>query len=38
MIISNINHPELLEDDLLNSRQGIIRIPQCAPAGFHTPE
>ena len=26
------NHPELLEDDLLNSRQGIIRIPQCAPA------
>ena len=25
------NHPELLEDDLLNSRQGIIRIPQCAP-------
>ncbi|MBT1687094.1 glycyl radical enzyme family protein [Dawidia soli] len=27
------NHPELLEDDLLNSRQGIIRIPQQAPAG-----
>jgi len=26
------NHPELLEDDLLNTRQGIIRIPQCAPA------
>lgn len=27
------NHPELLEDDLLNSKQGIIRIPQKAPAG-----
>lgn len=27
------NHPELLEDDLLNSRQGIIRIPQMAPPG-----
>ncbi|RAW02551.1 glycyl radical enzyme family protein [Pseudochryseolinea flava] len=27
------NHPELLEDDLLNSKQGIIRIPQCAPEG-----
>ena len=26
------HHLELLEDDLLNSRQGIIRIPQCAPA------
>ena len=26
-------HPELLEDDLLNSRQAIIRIPQRAPAG-----
>ncbi|MGC3947841.1 MAG: hypothetical protein QM762_25595 [Chryseolinea sp.] len=26
-----INHPELLEDDLLNSRQGIICIPQRAP-------
>ena len=26
------HHPELLEDDLLNTRQGIIRIPQCAPA------
>jgi ribonucleoside-triphosphate reductase (thioredoxin) len=26
------HHPELLEDDFLNSRQGIIRIPQCAPA------
>ena len=25
------HHPELLEDDLLNTRQGIIRIPQCAP-------
>lgn len=27
------NHPELLEDDLLNSKQGIIRIPQRAPTG-----
>jgi ribonucleoside-triphosphate reductase (thioredoxin) len=27
------NHPELLEDDLLNSKQGIIRIPQMAPEG-----
>lgn len=27
------NHPELLEDDLLNSKQGIIRIPQMAPQG-----
>jgi ribonucleoside-triphosphate reductase (thioredoxin) len=27
------NHPELLEDDLLNSKQGIIRIPQKAPSG-----
>lgn len=27
------NHPELLEDDLLNSKQGIIRIPQMAPKG-----
>jgi ribonucleoside-triphosphate reductase (thioredoxin) len=27
------NHPELLEDDLLNSKQGIIRIPQMAPRG-----
>lgn len=27
------NHPELLEDDLLNSRQAIIRIPQKAPEG-----
>jgi ribonucleoside-triphosphate reductase (thioredoxin) len=27
-----LHHLELLEDDLLNSRQGIIRIPQCAPA------
>ena len=26
-----INHPELLEDDLLNSKQAIIRIPQRAP-------
>ena len=26
-------HPELLEDDLLNSKQAIIRIPQKAPAG-----
>ena len=29
----SINHPELLEDDLLNSKQAIIRIPQKAPAG-----
>jgi ribonucleoside-diphosphate reductase alpha chain len=28
-----IRHPELLEDDLLNSKQGIIRIPQHAPEG-----
>ena len=27
-----INHPELLEDDFLNSKQGIISIPQKAPA------
>jgi ribonucleoside-triphosphate reductase len=27
------NHPELLEDDLLNSKQAIIRIPQKAPDG-----
>jgi ribonucleoside-triphosphate reductase len=27
------NHPELLEDDLLNSKQGIICIPQMAPKG-----
>jgi ribonucleoside-triphosphate reductase (thioredoxin) len=27
------NHPELLEDDLLNTRQGIICIPQMAPEG-----
>jgi ribonucleoside-triphosphate reductase len=27
------NYPELLEDDLLNSKQGIIRIPQMAPEG-----
>jgi ribonucleoside-triphosphate reductase len=27
------NHPELLEEDLLNSRQGVIRIPQKAPKG-----
>lgn len=26
-------HPELLEDDLLNPRQGIICIPQAAPKG-----
>ena len=26
-------HPELLEDDLLNARQAIVRIPQKAPAG-----
>lgn len=29
----SIHHPELLEDDLLNSKQAIIRIPQMAPAG-----
>lgn len=29
----SIHHPELLEDDLLNSRQGIICIPQKAPDG-----
>jgi ribonucleoside-diphosphate reductase alpha chain len=29
----SINHPELLEDDLLNSKQAIIRIPQKAPEG-----
>lgn len=28
-----IHHPELLEDDLLNSKQAIIRIPQHAPEG-----
>ena len=27
------NHPELLEDDFLNSRQGVICIPQKAPEG-----
>lgn len=27
------NHHELIEDDLLNSRQGIIRIPQRSPTG-----
>jgi ribonucleoside-diphosphate reductase alpha chain len=27
------NHPELLEDDFLNSRQGVICIPQMAPEG-----
>lgn len=27
------NHPELLEDDLLNSKQAIISIPQKAPDG-----
>jgi ribonucleoside-diphosphate reductase alpha chain len=27
------NHSELLEDDLLNSKQAIIRIPQMAPVG-----
>lgn len=30
------HHPELLEDDLLNSKQGIICIPQKAPAGSIT--
>ena len=29
----HIHHPELLEDDLLNSKQAIIRIPQHAPEG-----
>lgn len=28
-----INHPELLEEDMLNSKQAIIRIPQRAPEG-----
>lgn len=28
-----INHPELLEDDMMNSKQAIITIPQHAPAG-----
>lgn len=28
-----INHPELLEEDLMNSRQAIICIPQMAPEG-----
>lgn len=28
-----INHPELLEDDMLNSKQSIICIPQMAPEG-----
>lgn len=27
------NHPQLLEDDLLNSRQAIVCIPQMAPEG-----
>src|SRR5690606_32762091 len=27
------SHPELLEEDLLNSKQAIIRIPQRAPEG-----
>lgn len=27
------NHPELLEDDLLNAKQGIVCIPQMAPEG-----
>ena len=27
------NHSELIEDDLLNSHQGIIRIPQRSPTG-----
>ncbi|MEQ9375764.1 MAG: hypothetical protein RIG68_11330 [Imperialibacter sp.] len=30
------NHPELLEDDLLNEKQGIICIPQKAPEGSIT--
>lgn len=29
----HITHPELLEDDLLNSKQAIICVPQKAPAG-----
>ena len=29
----SIQHPELLEDDLLNSKQAIIHIPQQAPEG-----
>jgi ribonucleoside-triphosphate reductase (thioredoxin) len=29
----SVNHPELLEDDLLNSKQSIITIPQKAPEG-----
>src|SRR5690606_23767848 len=29
----SINHPELLEDDMLNSKQAIICIPQKAPEG-----
>ncbi|MBK5277687.1 MAG: hypothetical protein JJE09_02375 [Bacteroidia bacterium] len=29
----SLNHPELLEDDLLNSKQAIISIPQKAPQG-----
>ncbi|MBS1559090.1 MAG: hypothetical protein JST69_10235 [Bacteroidetes bacterium] len=28
-----IRHPELIEDDLLNSKQGIVCIPQKAPLG-----
>lgn len=28
-----VNHPELLEDDLLNPKQGIVCIPQKAPEG-----
>src|SRR5690606_24079021 len=28
-----IYHPDLLEDDQLNARQAIIKIPQCAPVG-----
>lgn len=31
-----INHPQLLEDDLLNSKQAIICIPQKAPEGSIT--
>lgn len=27
------NHPELIEDDLLNSKQGVIRVLQMAPEG-----
>ena len=30
------SHPELLEEDVLNSRQAIIRIPQMAPPGSIT--